>query len=256
MCETVSTMEIHLINYINILECILGLQRTILNSTWSIRVLRFLYTLSQHLLLSFNIVQYYLYPIHMTNPVWLAILTNAIDFSVIIILAVYKSKKYEQMSEYLNINHMLFKSDAQYNKDLRIVFIWTVVSSLVFIVVQLSAYYGTDHVENAHIACIAYASMGISNIQFIFEFFACFSILSVMSEQLENITRSIKKIEISDNGAISDVETREKLFNKWCTTYTNLKESSKLFNNIYGFQVGASNYIRVAVLKFGFFLFI
>lgn len=233
-------MEIKLIEYINIIECILCLHRTISSSNRTIRVLRYLHVFCQLLLMSSDSVLFYFNVIQLDGNNALAFFTSTANSFALIILAVYKSKRYVQMLKYFNMNHINLKPDAQYNKNLATIFKFMFgLSSVTIVLFVISIFFVRI---DSFVEFICHGNQIISVLRFVFGFFALVSILNVMSEQLTSIVRSVKEFEVIDKGVISDVEYNEKLkdFEKWYATYSNLKESSKLFNNIYGLQVGVS----------------
>lgn len=241
-------MEIKLISFIQILESILCLHRSISSSTCLGRVLRYFHVLWELLLLSSNGVKNHLYATQLDKTsTSLIFYTNTINSTGFIILSLYKSKKYKQMLKYLNMNHFNFKADQRYDKNLAIILTIVKVSLLMLFVLEASFFvvarlFNSVDVTNTiilFVAYIYYAAMQMCDVRFFFEFFALFSILNVMSEQLASITRSVQEFEVVGKGRIPDDEYKEKLnvFDKWSAAYTNVAESSKLFNNVYGLQV-------------------
>lgn len=249
--EILKKMEIQLIKFVNILECIFCLHRTISNSTNILKILKYLHVLLELFLISSHGAVHYFVHVHYIvttdSLIFFTITTNSL---VLVILAVYKSKKYKQMVKYFNMNHMDLKADSQYNKNLKIILILPLVLSLVTFVQQVVTIIETRHkhsflILSSYVCDILFSvNLLMCNLRFFFEFSALFSVLNVMSEQLTSITRSVQKFEVVKKGTKPDIECKEKLkvFDEWCATYTNVKQSSKLFNDIYGFQVGIISY--------------
>lgn len=242
-------MEILVIKFFNILECIFCLHRTISSSTRILRLLRYLHVLFQLCLISTHgAAHYFVAPQLLLSTDSLVFCTSTANSLALVILAIYKSKKYKEMIKYLNMNHLRLKEDPQYNKDLKIILILPLLLTLITFVLQVVALIEADHKHTPVFLGIGsyfwdifrYLNQPMCTFRFFFEFSALYSVLSVMSEQLASLTRSVEEFEVVKKGGKPDVECKEKLkiFDKWCVTYTNVKESSKLFNNVYGLQVG------------------
>lgn len=247
-------MEIELIKFVNIIECMLCLHRTISNSTCTLRVLKYLHVSLEHFVIITNVVACYFNVTKYDKIVTMEILLSTAHSLAILILAVYKSKKYKQMLEYFNINHLHLKADPQYNKNLKNILILDFVLLLATFILVFGVLGFFPFVITGVDLCIdyiLYVNLLVCAFRFLFEFYVLFSILNVMSEQLGSIIRSVEEFEAVKRGSNPEIVCQVKLqvFDTWSSTYTNIKESSKLFNNIYGFQVRI-NFIYTFLLTF------
>lgn len=247
-------MDIKLIKYVNIFECIFCLHRTMSNTTCPLRVLKYLHACLELVMTMANVVACYSNLFKNDRIVTMEIFLNCSHSFVLLILAVYKSKKYEQMLEYFNINHLHLKADPHYNKNLQNILILASALSLATFLIQigvLTNYPLAITLVDFYLDFILYMNLLVSGFRFLFEFYVLFSILNLMSEQLASIIRSVEEFEGVKKGTKLDIVCKGKLkaFDTWCATYTNVKESSKLFNNVYGLQVRA-NLIIFITFKF------
>ncbi|XP_061717567.1 uncharacterized protein LOC133525296 [Cydia pomonella] len=172
------------------------------------------------------------------------ILTNTLSFGSLL-LSCYYSKTFLRFISNIQTNNIIFKSDSVYSNNLIIslkleVYIWFgyFISICVIATININMFY---HIEGT---IMFFINKVLVNLRFHIELAVITCTLCTMSEQLQSITRSIKKEHAIDSPARktlvkddNDVEGLIKNVDQWLFNYSNVKKCSNIFNEIYGIQV-------------------
>lgn len=169
---------------------------------------------------------------------------------IMLIITIHHSKKYKLMLLYFNLFMSYFPSDQIYSintnrneKKLMILFIMYNVFTLCLDLTYYCVYGPYFIVEkSAFIYWMYELILYIGFFRFLCEFFVINCFLSLMSEQIGCIIRSVN-VEVKQRAMLrtshrrSSAESTLQLVDKWSAAYVTVTKISKLCNQIFGFQV-------------------
>ncbi|XP_061717565.1 uncharacterized protein LOC133525295 [Cydia pomonella] len=189
------------------------------------------------------------------------ILTNTLSFGSML-LSCYYSRTYLRFIGNIQTNNIIFKSDSVYRSNLITslkleFYLWSgyFISICVIAVVRINMFYYIDATST-----LLVINRVLVNLRFHIELAVITCTLCTMSEQLQSITRSIKKEHANDSVARvtimkdeNDVENLSRNLDQWLFNYSKVQKSSNLFNEIYGIQFSGLNlyyYIYIYIYTF------
>ncbi|XP_069358838.1 uncharacterized protein [Maniola hyperantus] len=176
----------------------------------------------------------------------------------IVLLACYHCKDFKNLTKLIEENHAYFIKDKKYCENLNKKYKFVVIAMTAYTFLSLSL------CINFHIIMYHSSIKGskymiysiytfICNIRYMFEYITLYSILFILSEQLNCITRSIcknrlaimietKQISILNYKSTGGKTRRDSIqeiitFEDWTSFYTNMKDCSNIFNTIFGVEI-------------------
>lgn len=162
--------------------------------------------------------------------------------SVIISVLCY-SESFQLLFECIEKNHGRFSVDYIYVKNInqiikkaRFLSVFTIFSPLPEVIQIFLNVYNIEY----FIVIDTYVLM-MYNIRFLMAHVLLFTLLNILSEQVNFLTRIISKERGIPSSAISEdilsVEQEVTSFDEWTVIYTNIKNCSNLINCVFGLQV-------------------
>lgn len=180
---------------------------------------------------------------------------------IIILLSCYHSKNFKQLLTHLNDNHSYFKSNSEYRRKLKNIQYCAIIISSIFFVFGTVTFIYSDFIHhydlpgvNVVLIYLLHFNLASCDYRYVFEYIMLGVVLEVMAEQLDCINRSVDDVKANILPELAVSQDTLKAFDEWCLTYTNIKEASKMFNNIFGIQVGTLKIIYSYNLKIRFYL--
>nr|WCC58019.1 gustatory receptor 34 [Papilio xuthus] len=206
----------------------------------------------------FIIAYFYLY-YHLSDFINIyMVFCNSLIF---ILFSCYYSKKFQKLIIYFNKYSYFFTKDELYlrnikkkNRIVTIIFILFVILKSIFVIVSLKFYYLLRREFSVFLTMCFRINSFLHDIRYFYEYLLLFSLLSLISDQLDCVIRSIdKEMEyISSNLETFAMKTEsyEKNIKLWSKIYSGIADTTDIFNDIFGIQmtimlISAVTYITI-----------
>lgn len=171
------------------------------------------------------------------------------DSLIVILLASFQSKKFQSLQRHISAHYNYFGEIRGTLKDnsFKILLAMSIISVVkVCISIHFFITNTTIHFKGIplSLAYLLELNLFMCDLRYIFEVVVIYSILCILSRQLDDITKSIvtevnRDVSKNQNVIECTVKHREcfKMFDKWSAAYINIHKCSLLFNSIFGIKV-------------------
>ncbi|VVC96844.1 unnamed protein product [Leptidea sinapis] len=176
----------------------------------------------------------------------------------VFLLALYNAKNFKYLMRGFEETHRIFQNDEVYIKNIEVNYKQIKILFLIYFIFSCAGLISTDlEMNNFPFNLAFYINLFLCHLRYIFEFLVLYVTLFQIAQEVKCLTRSIEEyLKYNMRIKRDDTETtyasesaRETLdrFNEWTKIYTKVKETSNLFNKIFGLQLRYHAFGSVAI---------